>query len=180
MSGGAGDERTASLGPEARACQSAGRAETRTAEAAERYGMARQSGHGCEQRRRELVPVRDERLDQLSVRVPVAAECVRGFLDGPAHEHGGSVVERMRKCDGRLDPVQLEAERAEERRDCRAGMDRRADIVPKPRKRQLGRARPAADRGLRFEHANGAPGLGERDRGGETVRARPYNDGLRR
>ena len=99
------------------------------------------------------VPVRDERLEQLSVRVPIVAECVGGFLDRPAHQHSGSVVEWMCKCDGRLDPVQLEPERAEERRDRRAGMDGRADVVPKFRQRQLGGARPAADRGLRLEHA---------------------------
>jgi hypothetical protein len=180
MRGSAGEKCTARLRLEARTCQTTCRAKTQTAEAAERDRMAGEPADRSEQRRRELAPVRDERLDQLSVRISVAAERVSGFLDRPAHEHCSSVVERMCKCGGWFDPIQLEPERAEERRDCRAWMDRRADVMPKPRKSQLGGARPTADRGLCFEHAHGPTGLSQRDRSGEAVRPRPDNDGARR
>jgi hypothetical protein len=55
-------------------------------------------------------------------------------------------------------------------------MNRGADVVPEPRKRQLSGARPAADRLLRLDDADGPSGLSERDRGGKAVRARPDYD----
>jgi hypothetical protein len=57
-------------------------------------------------------------------------------------------------------------------------MDRGADVVPKSRKRQLGSARAAADRVLRFEDEDGAAGPGERERGGEPVRAGADDDSV--
>ncbi len=57
-------------------------------------------------------------------------------------------------------------------------MDRGADVVPESRKRQLCSARPAADRLLRLDDADGPSGLGERDRSSEAVRARPDDNGV--
>jgi hypothetical protein len=55
-------------------------------------------------------------------------------------------------------------------------MDRRADVVAESRKRQLGGSRSAADRVLRLDDQDGASGLRERNRGGETVRPRADDD----
>jgi hypothetical protein len=57
-------------------------------------------------------------------------------------------------------------------------MDRRAHVVAEARKRQLERARSAADRVLRLEDEDGPSGLRESDGGGEAVRARADDDGV--
>jgi len=77
---------------------------------------------------------------------------------------------------GRLDQVELELQRAEKRGRGDEWMDCGADVVPESRKRQLRSARPAADRLLRLDDADGAPGLRERDRSSEAVRPRPYDN----
>src|SRR4051794_13485792 len=59
-------------------------------------------------------------------------------------------------------------------------MDRRTDVVSETGECQLRSACPAADRLLRFDEADRAPGLSQRDRGSETVRARADNDCVRR
>jgi hypothetical protein len=48
-------------------------------------------------------------------------------------------------------------------------MDGRADVVAKAGKRELGGARPAADRLLRLEDEDRPAGLRKRDRSGEPV-----------
>jgi hypothetical protein len=55
-------------------------------------------------------------------------------------------------------------------------MDRRADVVAKSGKCQLRGSRSAADRLLRLDDADGAPGPSKRDRGGEAVGAGAYYD----
>jgi hypothetical protein len=80
--------------------------------------------------------------------------------------------------DGRLDQVDVELERAEERGGEEDRMDRGADVVAKAGKRQLSGARPAADRLLRLDDADGASGLSEGDRGSKAVRPRPNDDGV--
>jgi hypothetical protein len=57
-------------------------------------------------------------------------------------------------------------------------MNGRAHVVAKARKRELGGARPAADRLPRLEDEDRAPGLRERDRSREPVRARADDDGV--
>jgi hypothetical protein len=52
--------------------------------------------------------------------------------------------------------------------------------VPVAGKGQLRSARPAADRLLRLDDADGAPGLSERDRGGKAVRPCAYDYGVKR
>jgi hypothetical protein len=57
-------------------------------------------------------------------------------------------------------------------------MDRGADVVPESGKRQLRGARPASDRLLRLDDADGASGLRKRDRSSEAVRPRPDDNGV--
>jgi hypothetical protein len=99
-------------------------------------------------------------------------------VGGAADEQGGAVVERMRERGGRLDPVDVELERPEERRGGGERMDCRADVVPEAWECQLGRARAAADAVLRLEDEDRAPGLREGGRGGEPVRAGADDDGV--
>ena len=84
----------------------------------------------------------------------------------------------MSDRDGRLDQVDVEPERAEERGGEENRVDRRAHVVPKAGKRQLSGARPAADRLLRLDDADGASGLSERDRSSKAVRPCPDDDGV--
>lgn len=99
-------------------------------------------------------------------------------FDVAADEDRRSVVERMRERSRRLDQVELEVERPEERRCGDQGVDRRADVVPEAGERELRGARPAADRVARLEDADRVPGLGEGDRGSEAVRARADDYGV--
>jgi hypothetical protein len=80
--------------------------------------------------------------------------------------------ERLRRMD------QIELERTQERRGGGERMNGRADVVPKSRQRQLGRARSAADLVLRLEQENGATRFGKRYRGGEPVRPCADDDGV--
>jgi hypothetical protein len=84
----------------------------------------------------------------------------------------------VRNRSGRLDQVELKPQRPEERRGHYRRVDRRADVVPESRQRQFRGARSAADRLLRLDNADGAPGLGKRDRGSEAVRPRPDDNGV--
>ena len=118
----------------------------------------------------ELGPVYDQGLQETAVRVAVAAELGCGVLERASREHRCAVVERMSNGSGRLDQIELELQRAEERRGNKQRMDRGADVVAKTGKRQLRRARSAADRLLRLDDTDGAPGLCKRDRSGEAVR----------
>jgi hypothetical protein len=82
----------------------------------------------------------------------------------------------MSDRSGRLDQVELELQRAEERGDEERRVDRGADVVAKPGERQLRGAGPAADGRLRFDDADRTPCLGQRDRGSEAVRPGPDYD----
>jgi hypothetical protein len=79
---------------------------------------------------------------------------------------------------GRLNQVELEVERPEERRCGSERMDRRADVMAETGKCQLGRACAAPDRIARLEDEDRTAGLGEGDRGGEAVRPRADDDGV--
>ena len=87
-----------------------------------------------------------------------------------ADEECGAVVEGVRQRGRRLDPLDVEIERVEERGCDRERMDRGAHVVTESRKCQLRRARSTADCFPRFEDEDGTFRLRERDRGREPVR----------
>jgi hypothetical protein len=124
----------------------------------------------------EFVPAGDERFDESPKCIGVCAQLRRSLLERAPCEHGRSVVERVRDRRGRLDQIELELQRAEKRGGRDRRVDRRADVVAETGERQLGCACPAADRLPGFDDADGAPGLSERDRGGEAVRPGPDDD----
>jgi hypothetical protein len=84
----------------------------------------------------------------------------------------------MRERGGWLDPVDVEAERVEERRRGCEWMDRRANVVAEAGKRQLLGTRSSADRLAGLENEDRASGLGESDGGGEPVRPGADDDGV--
>ena len=91
---------------------------------------------------------------------------------------GRPVVEGVRTGGRRLDPVELQPEVAERRRQTRERMDRRADVVTEAGQRQLGGPRAASDRVACFDDEDRASGLRKRDGGGEPVRAGADDDGV--
>ena len=141
--------------------------------------MTRQMGDRSHQLALELVPTVYERPEQPAVRVTVRAQSRCGVLERARCEHGGAVSQRMSDCSGRLDQVELELERAEERGGEDRRMDRGADVVSKSRERQLRSARSSADRLLRLDESDGAPRLSKRDRSCEAVRPRPDDNGVK-
>jgi hypothetical protein len=126
----------------------------------------------------ELVPAGHERLEQSPIRGAVGSQASRGLSERSPNDRCGSIVERVRNRDGRLDQVELEPEGAEERRRGDEWVDSGADVVPESRQRQFRSTRSAADRLLRLDDADGASGLSERDRGREAVRPRPDDNGV--
>jgi hypothetical protein len=125
---------------------------------------------------RELAPPRDERCEQPPVGIAVLAQVCCGFFDGSPCEDGRAVVERVSEGGRRLDQVELELQEPKERRGDERRVDRRADVVPKSREGQLSTACSAADGLLSLDEADGAAGLGKRDRSGEAVGPCPYYD----
>ena len=112
----------------------------------------------------------------MPVRVAIRTQLRCCVLERVPNEHGRAVVERVSDRSGRLDQVELELQRAEERGGEERRVDRGADVVAKPGERQLRCARPAADRLLRFDDADRTPCLGESDRRSEAVRPGPDDE----
>jgi hypothetical protein len=79
---------------------------------------------------------------------------------------------------GRFDQVEVELQRAKKRGSDESRMDRRANVMPKSRERQLRGASSATDRLLRLDDAYRAPSLSERDRGGKAIRPRADDNGV--
>src|SRR6476620_7918992 len=85
----------------------------------------------------------------------------------------------MGQRDRWLDPFQavaLERQGPEKRRTSRKRMNRRTKVVHKSRAGQLGRARPAADGGIGFEHSDRASGPGEGDRRRQAIWTRTHHN----
>jgi hypothetical protein len=85
-------------------------------------------------------------------------------------QHGRPVVERVRRRRIRLDPLDVELERAKERRSQTERVDRGADVVDEPRQRQLGRPQAAAELLLRLVNLDLQAGSRKRDRRREAIR----------
>jgi len=126
----------------------------------------------------ESRPVGDKRSEKVAVVIGVRAELGRSLVERAMNEDRRTVVERMRDGRRRFDQRQVELERTEERRSGDERMDRRADIVAEARKRELRRARPAADRLSRLVDPDRASGLRESDRRSEAVWPRADDDGV--
>ena len=116
--------------------------------------MLRNVGDRSHQLARKRVPAGDQRLEQLAIRRAVRAKLLRGVFERARRENNSAVVERVSDCCGRLDQVEVELQRAEERRGKKRGVDRGTDIVAKTRERQLRGARAATDRLVRFDDAD--------------------------
>ena len=165
-----GEERASRLRLEPRVGEAPCRAKRSKTEARKRERVTRKVDDRPQQLVLELVPAGDQGLEEIPVRVAVRSEFrCRGFERTP-YERDRPVVQRMSDRDGRLDQVDFELERPEERGGEENRMDRGADVVAKAGKRQLRGACSAADRLVRLDDAHGTPGLSEGDRGSKAVR----------
>ena len=171
-----GEERASRFRHETRLGEAPSRAKRGKTETCKREWVTREVDDRPEQFVLELVPTADQGLQEIEVRVAVPSELRCRVLERTPHERGRPVVQRMSDRDRRLDQIDFELERAEERGGEENRMDRGADVVPKAGKRQLSGARPAADRLLRLDDADGAPGLSEGDRSSKAVRPRSNDD----
>ncbi len=117
-----------------------------------------------------LTPRLDQRADQSPVRELVAAEPRRRCQQAVLEQDGRPIVERMGRRRTRLDPLDVELERPEERRSQTERVDRRADVVDESRQRQLGRPQAAAELLRGFVNLDLQAGSSQRDRRRETVR----------
>jgi hypothetical protein len=140
--------------------------------------MLRAMYDGAHQLGDQLLPAEYEWLEQIAVGRTIHAEPSHRLRQRAPKEHRCSIVERVRECDERFDQVEVETERTKERRCSCSRMDRRTEVVAEARERQLCGARSTTDRLLRFDDADRASGLRERDRGREAVRARADDDGV--
>src|SRR5918994_7285777 len=95
-------------------------------------------------------------------------------------QDGGAVVEGMCGLHVGVNPIDVEVERAEERRLRAEWVDSRADVVHVAGQGQLERADAAADGLLRLVDLDVEPCAGELERAGEAVRPRPDDDGSHR
>jgi hypothetical protein len=171
-----GEERASRLRLEARFGEAPSRAKPSKTEARKRERMTRKVDDRPEQLVLELVPAADQGPEEVEVGVAVPSELRCRVLERTRDERGRPVVQRMSDRGGRLDQVDFESERAEERGGDENRVNRGADIVLKAGERQLSGARPAADRLLRLDDAYRAPGLSQRDRGSKAVRPCSNND----
>ena len=171
-----GEERASRLRLEPLVGEAPCRAKRSKTEARKRERVTRKVDDRPEQFALELGPASDQRLEEIDVCLAVPSELRCRAFERTPYERGRPVVQRMCDRDGRLDQVDFELERPEERGGEENRVDRGADVVAKAGKRQLSSARPAADSLLCLDDANGAPGLSECDRGSKAVRPRSNDD----
>ena len=75
----------------------------------------------------------------------VWAESIGSGVNVSENDSGSAVAERVGEWDGGMDPLHLEPEVAEEGRGDTEGMDRRADVMGEPGKRQFLGPGPTTD-----------------------------------
>ena len=131
----------------------------------------------AEQRRRELVPLLDERLDQPPVGGAVAAELLDRLVERALEHDRRPVVERMRGRRAGMYPLDRQVERAEERRADRQRQHTRADVVQEPGQRQLLGVQAAAEVIGGLAHLDLHALLSQDDRRREPVRPRADDEG---
>jgi hypothetical protein len=139
--------------------------------------MARHAEQRTKNRPLELLPVFDGGPDETAIRGPVLTQGGHRPVDRPLEDYSRAVVQRMRERRGRVNELRQRYS-SKERRAGDEGINRRARVVNEAGQRQLGRAHPAADRVVCFEHENGSASPRERDRGREPVRPGSDHDGL--
>jgi hypothetical protein len=149
-----------------------GRAQPRHAEAGEPQRMPRDA-EWPEQVGEERVWRREKRGEETHVRGRVGPELGRRRLERAPEQHRGLVVERVRHGHRRADPaepVALERQRPEERRENAHRVAPRADVVQEPGQRQLRAPGAATHLVSRLEHAHGGARPRQLDGGREPVR----------
>jgi hypothetical protein len=136
-----------------------------------------------EQHSLHLPPRLDQGADQQPVRAVVATEPGGRRQQAVLEQNCRPILKRMCGRRIRLNPLDVELERAKERRSETKRVDRRADVVDEPRQRQLGGPQAAAELLLRLVNLDLQAGTRKRDRRREPVRPgadndRPRHDGI--
>ena len=129
----------------------------------------------------ELVRSADERIEQAPVGLCVRTESPGRLLHRALEDHSGAVVERVgqrRVGVGQLQPMLRQRQAAQEWRDERQGVHRRAGVVHEAGQRQLLRAAAAAHGFPTLDDGDLAPCPGQHDGRGEPVRTRADYDGV--
>ena len=175
------EERAGAFPAKRGACERRRRQCAARGEARERERMAR-AAEWPEQVSQHERCVANERRHQARVTGRILPERRPGRRDRALEHRSRSVVERMserRRRPDPLDAVLRERQRREERRGDGEWMDRRAHVVLEPRRGQLGGAHAAADRLRALDDAHRHALARERDRRGQSVRARADDDRVR-
>src|SRR5438132_3702028 len=110
------------------------RANSQNPETRQRNWISRQVQHRLQELVSQFVPIACEWAHQTSISTRILAELLCREIDISIEARRGTVIERMREWNFRLDPFKAESfqrERFEKGRTCRERMDRRTDIVQK-------------------------------------------------
>src|ERR1700685_2775181 len=138
----------------------------------EQKRVARQNMHWRQNFRRKRVPLARKRFEKSPPRITVAAKRLFHVREITIEKNRGSIIKRMRQNGWRvkpLEPVIAKRKHPKKRRANSERMNRRTEIVPKTRQRQLERSRSPTRLRLGVEHVNAQSRLRENDRGRKPV-----------
>lgn len=180
MGGKPGKQGAGARPAEERLGQGAGGPQGNQAESSHPQRVARKA----QRRRQDVVaearPGAGQRLDKRAPGLAVGAEIAGGGVDGALQHNGGAIVQRVGQRRFGVDPFEAvpgQGELFEARRTGGHGVDGGTEIVDEAGKRQLGRARAAADFGSRLVDGDGVAGAREQDGAGQPVGAAADYDG---
>ncbi len=100
-----GEESARSIVGENAPSEAVGRSQRTESERGHREWMARQAQRS-EHARLDSRPRRDNRRDQIAIRLTVSPESIRGLRNRSEQERAAAVVERMREARWRIDPFE--------------------------------------------------------------------------
>ena len=175
-----GEQRPSALSAEPPAAQHRRRQQRRGAEAGKQQRVVGEVDR-AEDLRQERFRLAEEGADQPLVGLGVLTKSARRFVEGLAKDHRRLSIERVRNRRAGLDPAQPivgKREPREVRRQDPERMRSGADIVVEPRQGELGGTGSTADRLGCLEHQHRCAVTRQLDRGRETVRAAPDDDGV--
>jgi hypothetical protein len=124
--------------------------------------MLREMQHRLEKFVSQFFPIPSERFHEAAVCVSIPLQTFGRKIDIAIQTRSPAVIERMGERNIGMNPFKPELSQWERFEKWRAGgewMNGRANVVHKPRQRQLRRARTAADGRVGLEDEDAAAGL---------------------
>ena len=120
----------------------------------------------------------DKWFQQRAILAAVAGFQIRySVFDGVFEQHSCAIIERMSTRSRCFDPGDVNRERPEKRTRNTRRKNRRAKVMPKPWKRNLGGGTTPANLGVAFPDCNRNTGKSERYRRRKAVRTRSNDSG---